>query len=1240
MISREQYKTITDIASFVSPHYIEDVKPQQPEPVEQQKQRSAFWNLIAEGLTFGLYDPHFTREEMEKSVLFAKIPIKEKILDKIPVVKQIADIFLPYDVSVASLLQWLTLGGALRIFGKIGGGVARAVRLESPLLKASSPIARRLAKVFTVVPEGEAKFVAEKVGKGYKLIPEEVFRATKLWQNRIYNSIATGLGVGVGEGIKGLYEASQGKRDWGEALTNFAIAPFVNSLFFPLIDVGFEGLLRKTFFNPRRLLTKSEQELIEGEIKSSNKTSPAGEQLANTIEKRTEENLTEMFAKAFETNKLDEALKSVASSELLSKLEKVGITKITFSHFEDVNQIANESLRAAVNIGLRNQDYIKNIKDASFRQIVENFVNHFKFLQRQEIAKAGMTLGKLFDELRVEPEIKSLLPADLKDKPFKQMTIDEKQRAMEIINQNTPYLRIEINKPEVLEKLDAFVGQLRDVVQKSQGNVARLITEYLDKLTPEQRKEFWRKMIPDLTGSTLRFSNESLSYLYHLTGEKPEKLIKQDRERLMEMLAEGKLLPAYVNQLAKQTKVIFDLDDKGELLIDVLSNISREGNAKRHLSVLEEGFKNATYSQMAEFERKKNLMWEDPLIESLQEIVSGKREIPEGASKEQVISQIQERITNRKLDPAKWIVNERIPVLGNDYDIWTLAADAYRVSGKDVGEVVSALEQHYTKGKFDEKVFESAFKVFSAKYPLIREIGKSSKTPTEKMVKLLEYLKNEKDKFEFAQKDILSFSQEKTVQETINKIEATNENVRTHIHEKVKEKFFAPEAFEKIPNELLDLYKEAENKDDFKRKIDRISDEKILDYFVAGGKYGLKELPKEGDKIFLLRPGIFNRAVEFYVEKIRKWGSGEVNVVVKPVREADRKFTIGMALTPEQLSLYSFLAEAKKADSFSDALYKAISKYSLKNPKVAESKGVKLNKISLKEALRMVGYEPNPVDEILTGKRKMRIPEDTWEDWKLLFGKDFKKFGTKDPRFESADSLATEYGFEGEEEFKNYLADRLEFLKKLREEAKKFRDNYEFNEEVIELPSETQKETISIPKELEPLAKEAMKYKSAEEFARKVFNISSKEVEELEGMIKERIAREKKIIENPHEHLLKEEASYAQAVKDIEELKKLLQTKKDLSSKEREQILKAIQKNERFIEGMKKDAVDWAKRELKRLQKKKIIYSTSNLPILEQHGFKNLAEFYNYITKEIEQPTKTLEDVSKTLEDISEWIQL
>ena len=1087
MISREQYKTITDIASSLpSPSpYVESAKPQQQPEVKQLRGTgSILGNLLLEGLTFGLYDPHFTREEMERSKLFwSPLPIKEKILDKIPIVNLIADAFLPYDVSAASLLQWLTLGGALRIFGKIGGGIARTLRLEAPLLKVSSPIASRLGKIFPeVVAEETGKFFPFKVGKRTYLFPEEVYKATLKWQKRIYNNIATGIGVGVGEGIKGLYEASQGKRDWGEALTNFAMAPFVNSLLFSLIDIGGEAVLRKTFFNPSRLLTKSEQELLEGEIKSSNKTSPAGEQLANTLEKRTEENLTEMFAKAFETNKLDEALKRVASPELLSKLEKAGITKITFSHFEDVNQIANESLRAAVNIGLRNEDYIKNIKDASFRQVVESFVNHFKFSQKQEIAKAGMTLGKVFDELRVEPEIKSLLPADLKDKPFKQMTIEEKQRAMEIINQNTPYLRIEINKPEVLEKLDAFVGQLRDIIQKNQGNVARLITEYLDKLTPDQRKEFWRKMIPDLTGSTLRFSNEALSYLYHLTGEKPEKLMEQDRERLIEMLAQGKLLPTFVNQLAKQTKTIFDLDDKGELLIDVLSNISREGNAKRHLEVLEEGFKNATYSQIAEFEKKKNLMWEDPLLESLEEINSGRREIPEGASKEQVISQIQQRIVDRKFDLAKWVIEERIPVLGNDYDIWTLAADAYRVSGKDVGEVVSALEQHYTKGKFDEKIFDNAFKVFKAKYPLIREIEKSSKTPTEKMAKLLEYLKNEKDKFEFAQKDVISFSKEKTAQETINKIETTQENVKTHIHKKVKEKFFAPEAFEKIPNELLDIYKEAENKDDFGKKIDRIG-EKIFDYFVSGGKYGLRELPKEGDKITLLRPEIFNRAVEFYVEKIRRWGLGELDIVVKPVKEADRKFTVGMALTPEQLSLYSFLAEAKKADSLSDALYKAISKYSIKNPKVAEKKEVKLDKISLKKALEIVGYEPEPVDEILTGKRKIKIPDDTWEDWKAVFGNDLKRFGRKDPRFIGADEIASEYGFESEEEFKNYLADRLNFLRMLREEAEKFRDNYEFNEEMTELPKEPKEKTISIPKELEPLAKEARKYKSVEEFA-------------------------------------------------------------------------------------------------------------------------------------------------------------
>jgi hypothetical protein len=161
-----------------------------------------------------------------------------------------------------------------------------------------------------------------------------------------------------------------------------------------------------------------------------------------------------------------------------------------------------------------------------------------------------------------------------------------------------------------------------------------------------------------------------------------------------------------------------------------------------------------------------------------------------------------------------------------------------------------------------------------------------------------------------------------------------------------------------------------------------------------------------------------------------------------------------MVLKPEQFSFYSLLAEAGRAETLGDALYKVISKYSIKNPKVAKSKGVKLKKISLKEALELVGYEPEPVDEILTGKRKMRIPDDTWEEWKIVFGNDLKRFGTKNQRFEPADSVATEYGFSSEEEFKNYLADRLNFLKRAREEAKKIRDHYEFNEETEKLPTE------------------------------------------------------------------------------------------------------------------------------------------------------------------------------------------
>jgi hypothetical protein len=296
---------------------------------------------------------------------------------------------------------------------------------------------------------------------------------------------------------------------------------------------------------------------------------------------------------------------------------------------------------------------------------------------------------------------------------------------------------------------------------------------------------------------------------------------------------------------------------------------------------------------------------------------------------------------------------------------------------------------------------------------------------------------------------------ENTAYETLNKINTTQENVRTHIHQKAKEKFFSQEAFEKIPNVLLDIYKEAENKNHFTEKLSRIDMDKILDHFVFGGKYGLKELPKKGDKVVMLRPEISNKPIEFYVETIRKKTFlGESEIVVKPLKEEDRKITVGMALKPEQFSFYSLLAEAGEAMSIEDALFKVISKYSLKNPKVAKSKGVELKKISFKEALELVGYEPDPVDDILKGKIKMKIPDDTWEDWKMVFGDDLKRFGTKNPRYEPADSLATEYGFSSEEEFKNYLADRLNLLKRAREEAKKIRDHYEFNEKTEALSKE------------------------------------------------------------------------------------------------------------------------------------------------------------------------------------------
>jgi len=178
----------------------------------------------------------------------------------------------------------------------------------------------------------------------------------------------------------------------------------------------------------------------------------------------------------------------------------------------------------------------------------------------------------------------------------------------------------------------------------------------------------------------------------------------------------------------------------------------------------------------------------------------------------------------------------------------------------------------------------------------------------------------------------------------------------------------------------------------------------------------------------------------------------------------------------------------------------------------------------------------------------------------------------------------------------------------------------------------TPKTTPTISKELEPLAEEARKYKSAEDFARKILNVSPEEA--TDKAIVEEITTQKKILENPHKYLLQTDKNYRKMIEDNEVLNKFLKSGeidgKKITAKEREQILNVIKKNQDSIRFVIENAKMYARDFIKTFRNKQYFtHRTTSIPELEQFGFKNIGEFYEVATKGISEVKPTPSELER-----------
>jgi hypothetical protein len=860
-------------------------------------------SLILNGLSFGLYEPKFTEEEKKKHpVIFGKIPLREAVLDKIPVVNWVSEAFLPYDVSLASALSLFPLGLAVKGFGRLGTGVLKLLRLEEPVLKTTTGISE---KIIRRVKNKEFYELMRTGGEAAETeIQKQVGKLSRKWGERLAGEVALGWGVGVGSAIKEMAET----KDVGRGLTTFAVSSLLNTVLFPIFSVGGELGLRGAGRVFGKILGKK---VADTEIAAAKKKiTESGLRVLNEVADRSEKEVIDNLYKLSEKD----FLANVVSPEIV---KKIGLDQLTFSSIKRVDDINNAGLRLLVQRYLTEGVFPAGMSPEAkekVARIAESIKSNYQAGIEREVAVVDDILQRLKASKILN---KNFIPEELRRKNVNELTNEEKEIVLGLVNNALKSRQIEIKEPEVVKFFAENPSLLERTKDALLNSVSSVLTEASNKWSSTEKADFVKAVLPQIQDIKLSLYNE---WLRTNRNSLPTNLAKnldvaeqKVRETFEKEVAE-KLFDESLNYFTKQYQAIFETADKGEGIINFLKALNSSSQPKRVVETLNSSFVAATKTETNNFLLKYNRLLKSPIEEIKEKIAKGSiknEQLPPSLTTGDLlenIKKIEAEMLNSKKDPASFIGSKRaldIP----DYDIWDLAADTYQIMGLNREEVANAFLLSKKENKLNSDIFKNVFDYYVKTFAPAKEIRKKTKDPVARMALLLEEIKKEETAFRSTKTNPVIFANDSAI-EKAEAIRAVEETVETKIRENAIKEVLPSSIVEKTPPIFTNSFAKSVDGKDFVERIEKLWENgTIFDYFVIGGKYGLKKEPKIGDEFLIKMPHLYSENLKVRVGKIIDEIDGK-----KYLLESSRKKGERYILRGEEIGFYRYLASLGDAN--------------------------------------------------------------------------------------------------------------------------------------------------------------------------------------------------------------------------------------------------------------------------------------------------------------------------------------
>jgi len=865
------------------------------------------------GLSFGIYHPKFSEEERKlHPILFAKIPLREKVLDKIPGVGLVAEAFLPYDLSLASVITLLPLGAAIRGFSGAGRALLKILRLDQPVLRTTTGISKKVIDKFRP-----------------KLEPAIRETQAAYWGRRIANEVALGWGLAAGHSIKSFWEESKKEKpNYVRPLIELGISIPLNSIAFPMLSAVFSGSMVGVARVWSKLHRKGTEPIV---AEAEKKITEPGVKVLNEVIDRSEQELIPNLMNLPEK----EFLAKIMAPEIV---QKIGLDKLSFFDIKRVTDITKADIRLVVSDYLERGVFPAGMS-AEAKEKIGRIADAIRTEAQRAITMEVRTADDILSRLikgKDWKRVTRLLPEETRRKDITEWAPQEKDLVLSVANNALKNRQIEILDPVTLKFLaenPSLIDRIRSAIGIAQANT---LAKLNDMWTPEMKADFSKAVFPEALRMKTQMKNEWFKTQRQKVAETSPELLPQfdamekEMSDIFEKEIGGKIFSEAFNIAAKQHKVVLQTADGGEGIIQFVKAMTNSPSPAIVTKTLNEGFRAASRIETKEILRKYNELLEDPFTELQKKITKGSlttEQLPGAVTTKELSTQITKKLSEARERPIDY-VQERI--LNNKaYNEWDLVADTRQLMGLSRSDFANAWYEFKSTGKMTlplKQMINSAFQFYVGKFLPTAKIKHFTKDPLARISLLKEELEKEALTFKILNEPGFIGARE-TAKETVAAVKMAEDTLQDAIQRGAITRVFTKEITEKVPPQILKMFAESTSKTEFMSEFySRWGGGALLEPFVVGGKYGLAKVPKVGDK-FKLWSVITPEGAEFKVIAEKK----ELTRTSYLLEAKEGK----ISASAEEIGFFSLLANSR-GRSVSEAISNLLEQNSKLIPKAGE----------------------------------------------------------------------------------------------------------------------------------------------------------------------------------------------------------------------------------------------------------------------------------------------------------------